>query len=161
MSKEIPLTQGYVAIVDDEDWPKLSKHKWHVVLLRTGSYAARRTRKSEGGNGSLVYMHRQLLGIVGSAQVDHADHDGLNNRRTNIRTCTKAQNMANLRKTRRTSRFKGVSWYKQDQKWSAQVTVDGTKLHLGYFDDEVLAARVYNGAAAEAFGEFALLNIIE
>ncbi len=160
MMKQISLTQGFVALVDDEDYEGLMQHKWCVLRTKGGPYAVRRRRNSEKGSRDMVYMHRQLLGAESGEPVDHVDHSGLNNQRLNIRLCTQSQNMGNQRKTHGSSRFKGVYWHKQNRKWSADITVDYAKRHLGCFDDEHKAAHAYNAAAFEAFGEFALLNEI-
>ncbi len=157
--KQIPLTQGYVAIVDNEDYEELSKHKWCVLRTKNGLYAARSTRKKEGNSGAMVYMHRQILGALPSENVDHTNHDGLNNQRMNIRICTTVQNCANRRKRRGcSSTFKGVCWKKNCAIWYAQIYRDGKQYHLGTFVDECDAARAYNVAALDYFGEFALLN---
>ncbi len=93
--------------------------------------------------------------------MDHANHDQLDNQRANLRRCTNSQNMANRRKQPGcSSRFKGVHWYKRVGKWRANIEVDGRKYALGYFDDEIEAARAYNVAAIEHFKEFALPNSV-
>ena len=88
-------------------------------------------------------------------------HKTLDNRRSNLRLCTRAQNQANkLKKPGCSSTFKGVSWNKAAKKWQASIRVSQKLIALGLFNDEVLAARSYNVAAVEHFGEFALLNEI-
>ncbi len=154
MSKTIPLTQGYVAIVDDADYEELMQRKWYATRMGGGVKAAC------WRNGRHLYMHRVIMKAKEGEYVDHANHDTLDNRRrSNLRTCTNAQNQANRRKLSGcSSQFKGVYWSKHAGKWLARITTNYRMLHLGYFDDEVLAARSYNAAAIEHFGEFALLN---
>ncbi len=162
--KTIELTQGFVTIVDNEDYEELMQYKWCASRTSPGyAKALRAAPRDADGKTHHVYMHREIMNAPKGMVVDHINHEPLDNRRANLRVCTHAQNLANQHKQRgpRSSRFKGVSWYKAGRKWCAYVNVLGRRQWLGYFDDEVLAARVYNGAAAEAFGEFALLNIIE
>ncbi len=105
-----------------------------------------------------MFMHRQIMQPPSDMQIDHIDHDCLNNQRANLRVCTQAQNNANRRKTRGSSQFKGVYWYASRNKWRANIRVDRQTKHLGYFDDEEDAARAYNEEALKQFREFALLN---
>lgn len=147
--KEIPLTRGYVALVDDEDFAYLSQFKWHAHLTRTKVYARRREGR---GPGTAFYMHKEILK---ADEVDHQDGDGLNNRRLNLRDASHSQNMYNRAAKRgSSSTFKGVHFYKRYQNWTAQC---GGK-HLGYFATEKEAARAYNEIAAKLYGEFAKLN---
>jgi hypothetical protein len=97
--------------------------------------------------------------ITGWPKTDHIDHDGLNNQRSNLRPATTAQNNHNQRPQRNTSsRFKGVTWHKRIGKWQAAIKVADKNRHLGVFPDEEDAARAYNAAAVEAYGEYAYLN---
>lgn len=146
---EIPLTQGKVAIIDDADWHVVAAHKWCNVKSRTvdRSYAATKL------NGKRVWMHCLLTGY---SMTDHRDGDGLNNRRYNLRPCTNAQNCRNRRKpSGGTSRFKGVCWNRQKDKWTAQIRMDKRTRHLGTFSTEEEAAAAYRAAATQLFGEFA------
>jgi hypothetical protein len=104
-------------------------------------------------------MHRQILGLTDPAvQADHVDLDGLNNRRYNLRPCSKAENMRNRGAQRNNkSGFKGVRWHTRDRRWVAKITVDGKQKHLGYFDTPDAAHAAYAAAAAEHHGEFARL----
>ena len=105
-------------------------------------------------------MHRRILNAQTGQEVDHANHNGLDNCRENIRLCTKNQNQWNQNKHQRrtSSRFKGVSWKGRNKKWCAQVQFNGKNIHLGLFTDDESAARVYDEAAKRLFGEFAKLN---
>lgn len=96
-------------------------------------------------------------------QVHHVNGDALDNRRDNLRVCTKQQDTHGFqlkRSIKATSRFRGVSWFKRDQNWKAQIMLDGHQRHIGYFNCEEDAARAYNIAAKELFGEFASPNFI-
>jgi hypothetical protein len=103
-------------------------------------------------------MHTLLM--PGAAQIDHRDGDGLNNRRENLRPATRTQNNANQRKYRGTSRYKGVSWDVSSRRWRARIHCDHRETSLGQFTSEADAARAYNAAALEHFGEYARLNEI-
>ncbi len=159
--KKIPLTQGQAALVDDEDYEELSKDKWYASQHRSGSYyATRSTKRDASGNHRTIYMHRQILGVSPGEHVDHANHRTLDNRRVNIRKCSRSLNNANAHKRKGcSSRFKGVTWCKRRGKWTARIKCEGRKRkHLGYFGDEIAAARAYKAEAIIQFGEFALLN---
>lgn len=153
--KEIQLTQGKVALVDDDDVSLLSEHEWYALKVRKTYYAVR-----AGPSKTIVYMHRVLM--PGYRQVDHRDGNGLNNQRENLRPATNSQNQANRRKKSGTSsQFKGVSWNKEAGKWQAQIRSDGKDTHLGRYSEEEDAARAYDEAAKRKFGEFANLNFKE
>jgi hypothetical protein len=161
MAREIPLTKGYVAVVDDDDYEELSKYKWCASITEGKPRAIRKTHGDRKEDRKTVHMSRQIVRAPPDVCVDHADGDTLNNRRFNLRKCTRAQNSANQQKRAGcTSRFKGVHWNKHAKKWQAQITVNYHAEHLGYFDDEVKAAIAYNNAATKYFGEFARLNEI-
>jgi hypothetical protein len=153
--REIPLTKGLVTQVDDEDYPELSKYKWHAAWdATTQSYRAQRV-----SNHQTIRMHRVITKALPGQMVDHWDHDTLNNQRFNLRACSNAQNTANGKiRSNNTSGFKGVSWHKHIKKWSAQIRVAGRLIPLGYFTDPVEAARNYDAKAVELFGDFAYTN---
>lgn len=158
--RQIRLTQGKVALVDDADYEALSLHKWYAAQFgpKKTWYAVRGRKVSEGRDG-LVFMHRAILGLVDPRVMgDHRNHDGLDNQRHNLRACGPQANQANRRKGGGSSRFKGVSWIRRDHRWKAQICVDGVIRHLGNFLHEGDAARAYDDAAFEAWGEFAALN---
>lgn len=149
----IPLTQGLVALVDEEDYDIVRVHKW--LAHRDGrTFYAERAVAREGGRQRTVRLHTFLTGWP---LVDHRNGDGLDNRRANLRPATKSQNSANRPIGRNNSSgFKGVD--RNKGQWRAQIRVSGTKFHLGYFDSAEAAAGAYDLAAVEAFGEFATLN---
>jgi hypothetical protein len=159
--KEIPLTKGMVAIVDDEDYPELSKHKWYCALCMGKSYAARQIRLKNGGQAK-SYMHREILGVGKGEHVDHISADTLDDRRSNLRICTMAQNQHNRQKTRgnTTSRFKGV-WRDKFGRYRAQIHCGNVKINLGSYHSEQEAAYAYNAAATSFWGDFARLNVID
>ncbi len=104
-------------------------------------------------------MHRLLIKIPNGFQIDHIDGNGLNNQKLNLRIATASQNQINRGKQKNnTSGFKGVFGRKDKNKWRAQIKFHGKTKHLGYADDKIEAARIYNKAAVERFGEFARLN---
>lgn len=150
---EIALTKGLVTVVDESDYPALSAHRWHALVRGNTAYAARR-----GPGRTMILMHRQLTGAAQGQVVDHADRDGLNNTRANLRLCTQAENNANKRTAGGSSTFKGVCWDRSRRQWLASIKHQGRTFFLGRYDDESLAAAAYDAAATAHFGEFALPN---
>ena len=157
MTKEIPLTRGKVALVDDEDFEELNKYKWLAQHSKNTWYARRYTKRINGKQGSML-MHRKLMGFP-IGQIDHANQDGLDNRKINLRICSKSQNLVNSRRYKsNTSGFIGVSWNKQHKKWEANIRKDNILIHLGLFTEKIVAARMRDEKAKEIYGEFAVLN---
>lgn len=155
MVKEIELSQGKFALVDDADYDWLSQWKWYTSYY---GYAVRSVWR-DGDNQGLVFMHRQILDAPEGMYVDHMDGDKLNNVRPNIRLATNAQNLCNRGPNKNnTSGFKGVSWNKRSGKWRSQIWKDGVTHHLGLFADLREAASAYDKAALELHGEFAQTN---
>lgn len=102
------------------------------------------------------------MNISDSRFVDHFNHNGLDNRRVNLRICTNSQNQMNRKPNKNSrSKFKGIRLHKRGQVWEARIMLDGKSLYLGGFKKEIDAARAYNKAALEIFGEFAYLNKFE
>lgn len=155
--KKIPLTQGLFALVDDSDFEWLSQWKWQA-RRDTNTFYAARTDCSNPLKIKKVSMHRLIMGVDDpSMDVDHIDHNGLNNTRENLRTCTHAQNMRNQKTSvRNTTGFKGV--FKTSDRFFAAIGVNGNHIYLGTFDSAEEAARHYNQAAVQHFSEFACLN---
>jgi len=148
----IPLTRGRFTIVDAADYEWLGAHKWFASLRKHTFYACR------NGGRTLLLMHRVIMEPPKGMVVDHINGNGLDNRRSNLRVCTNAQNVRNSRPKGSTSRFKGVYHREDMRKWCARIYHAGRQVHLGNFEDERQAARAYDRKALELFGEYAYLN---
>jgi len=169
MSKHISLTQGKVAIVDDDDYEWLSQWKWYAYKGALSWYAARNVQRERGTQRQIrITMHRQILGLKqdDGKETDHINNKGVDNRRANIRICTHQQNSSNKKKrswhkgTLPTSQYKGVCWSKSNQKWHSQLVINGKHAHLGFYNDEIEAAKAYNDEAIRRFDNFAQINVI-
>ncbi len=157
-AKLIGLTRDKFAIVDAEDYEWLCKYKWHASKEGLTSYAS--SRRPYG----IVSMHRVILNAPPGLVVDHINHNGLDNRKSNMRLCTVAENNRNSRpSTRRNkwSKYKGVSFDKNRNLFIAYIQHNGKKYFLGRFKNETDAAKAYDKKALELFGEFAYLNFPE
>lgn len=149
--RAIPLGRsGLFALVDEEDYERIAAHRWHAKTI--GRYAIRwnvdRTQR--------IRMHREVMEVGPGVLVDHANGDGLDNRRANLRICTPAQNTWNSR-ANQGKRFKGVQRQKNGR-WRTRIRVDGWLTHIGSFGTEVEAALAYDAAARRQYGEFACVN---
>jgi len=150
--KRIPLGDGVYAYVDAADYEWLSRDTWHVH----NGYAARWHKNKR------IYMHREIMQPPPGKIVDHMNHNKLDNTRANLRVCTPAENQRNQRKQHGTaSIYKGVAYSKKHRKWTATIGLHRKYTQLGYYDTEIEAARAYDRAAVERFGEFANLNFPE
>lgn len=156
--KKIPLTQGKFAIVDDCDYKRLSEHKWQAVKSAKSAktwYA----RRCLSGTKTYIKMQHAVLGVDRSVLVDHRNRNGLKNTRDNLRVCTLSQNSINRGMlSSNTSGYRGVAWSKQDKKWKSTIMLDGVSKHLGYFFCLIKAAKAYDKAASDYYGEFAYQN---
>lgn len=156
--KEIELSQGYKALVDDKDYETVNALTWHVHRYKSGTCYAEHTRSVEGK--TITYRMHQF--ITGQKGIDHRDGDGLNDQRSNFRLATPHQNRMNKKKYRSfVSIYKGVGCKYLaggDKRFSAYIGIDGKQKHLGYFDVEIDAAEAYDKAAVHHFGTFARLN---
>lgn len=157
--KTVPLrgrkAAGRVALIDDADFDLVMQYGWKIkesARYGDGPYAAANVKR-DGKWGGVILMHNLIMGCIG---VDHIDHNGLNNQRNNLRPATQHLNSGNRRQNRhrRSSAYKGVRWHGPRQAWQARIMGK----HLGLFQSEEEAARTYDAAAKEAFGEYALLN---
>jgi hypothetical protein len=147
----IGLTKGKYAIVDAADYESLSKYTWHATCARGRYYAATVI------NGKSISMHRMIMNPPPGKVTDHADANGLNNRRTNLRNCTAEQNRHNTRPSRKkSSPYIGV--YRRRDKWIYKITHQRQYCYAGPFDTALEAAKARDQTAIELFGEFAWLN---
>lgn len=153
-------------VVDEEDYKKfeLWKYKWYPKIRRNIIYIRANKR---GEKGKQILLHKLILGLLDSSkniEIDHIDHNGLNNSKTNLRITDHGGNQRNTLKHKKTSsRFKGVCWHKgmkRKKRWVASIfdTLAGKKKCLGYYKTEKEAAEAYNKAATELFGTMACLN---
>lgn len=157
-TKEIPLTQGKVAIVDASDYDFLMQWAWMARLERHCCYAVRRF--SVDGKQCWARMHRVIMEAKTGTMIDHINGNGLDNRRDNLRLATTSQNTQNKKiGANNTSGYKGVDH--RSRKWRARIWLHGQEYHLGYFDSDIAAAHAYNKAAERLHGEFARLNEIK
>lgn len=159
-TKEIPLSQGKVAIVDAADYEWLMQWRWHAGKRGNVWYAARPlSRVENGGKVRQQYMHRQILDAQKGQNIDHVSGDGLDNRRANLRVCNKSQNGCNKGPDAdNASGYKGVGWRQARNKWRARIKVNGKEISLGHFVTIEEAARAYDEAARLYHGDFAWLN---
>lgn len=156
--KQIPLTQGKFALVDDEDFEELNKYKWYWDRY----YARRSMPRTSKGNQQGSKMHRVIINTPKGMHTDHIDGNKLNNQKSNLRICTNAENCRNSGKRKNNhSGYKGVHWFARGKKWKSCICVNYKIIHLGSFDNKIDAAVSYNEAAKKYFGEFAHLNIIK
>ena len=147
----ISLSQGQFAIVDADKYEWLMQWKWCIHESKFGyAYAVR------GEKGKTISMHRQILNCKKGEHTDHINHNTLDNKISNIRKCTIAQNQYNAMPRKGTSEYKGV--YRHRNKWHSEVVFKGKHYHLGFFESEIEAAKVYDAKALELFGEFAYTN---
>jgi hypothetical protein len=159
--RKIDLGEGHFTIVEPRDYYSIRHFKWFVHGNGSNLYAARSALTSDL-RSRIIYLHRQIMSPPPGLVVDHHNCDSLDNRRANLRVVTQAVNMRNRRKRKNTSsRYIGVHFDKQRNKWSVHIRHNGRKLWLGRFDDEIPAARVYDAAAIKYFGEFARINFPE
>lgn len=162
MTKEIALSQGKCAAVDDEDFEWVSKFKWHYH--HTG-YACRSQYLGmiDGKMKVKTFsMHREIMKVSSSVSVDHRDMNTLNNQKDNLRLATRSENGMNRKSYSGShSKYKGVGWAAHAKKWTASIKHDQKRKHLGYFVNEEDAAKAYNDAALKYFGEFSRLNSME
>lgn len=167
----IPLSQGYSALVDQEDYETLLEYKWHVAKSPRTNYARRSTHIQERkdffsltGDSMPTHMamHRFIKQYHGPLKVDHINGNGLDNRRANLRIGTGADNARNHGTTHGSSKYKGVHWFKRRGLWTASIGITESgksrKQIIGYYDSEEDAGLAYDRKALELFGEFARVN---
>ena len=138
--KKIELTKGQYALIDDEDYQRVSKYKWYAGYCQdTKGYYARRTAL-DGNRKYPILLHRFLMNPPADMQVDHINHDTLDNRKSNLRICTRSENQRNRRKNSGCNSF-GVTKRKSGKnRFQAQLNVNGNNVYLGVFPTEELAS---------------------
>jgi hypothetical protein len=157
--KVIKVSQGFHTLVDDDDYNNLNVFNWLPQKLSKTVYA----RKQE--KGKFQYMHRIIMNAKKGEIVDHKNGDGLDNRKFNLRKCTRSENGCNRGKDKdNSSGYKGVQYITNKQKrvkrWVATITKNKRNICVGYFHTKEEAALAWNEAAKKYHGEFAKLNII-
>jgi len=154
--KFIPLTKGKFTIVDDKNYEWLNQWKWQID---SDGYAVRSVSIKEEYKGNKKRMHRVIMNTPEGMETDHINGNRLDNRRQNLRICTRAENVRNCKKHRDNhSGYKGVYWNKREKKWRASIRIGKQDIHLGYFKSTIEAARAYNKKAKKLFGKFARIN---
>ena len=159
--RRIRFVQPKYAIVDPEDYERLSKYEWEARRARNSPfYAARQALQPKGRKFTLIFMHREIIKVGDGLFTDHINHNSVDNRKANLRPATQTQNNRNRRKFSKSSnsKYKGVYWKKHIKKWVAQIGVDRKVIHLGCFKKEIDAARAYDQGARIYHKEFASLN---
>lgn len=157
MTREIPLSRGLVALVDDDDYEAVvAAGAWHASLCGGDLIYARHSYRDQFDVPRVIYIHNL---VMRTRLVDHINGDGLDNRRCNLRPATTTQNLANTAPpSHNTSGYKGVNFYRRTGRYRAYIQSGYRPTHLGYFATAEQAARAYDAAALEHFGEFARLN---
>jgi len=154
---EISLRHGLVLLIDGDDWARLGHHSWWAYKNGNTFYVCRTAKTPRGRRH--VPIHREIMGAQPGFEVDHINRDGLDNRRTNLRVCTRAQNTENApHPSGKYSNYRGVSWDITRDKWTASISIKNRATRLGRFADEADAARAYDVAARQHHGEFAITN---
>ena len=145
-------------MLDNEDYGKCCLIKWRIISARKNNYGI--IGNYMGNSVKLANFIKNNFNII----YDHKDCNPFNNQKENLREATNSQNQANRLKwldSSHSSKYKGVSYIKRVEKYTAQITVKYRKMHLGYFLKEKEAAIAYNKKAVELFGEFAQLNVVD
>jgi hypothetical protein len=158
--RRIPLSQGKYAIVDPEDYDRLSRHKWYTCNRDHTYYAIRGQWSPKLKKRLTIAMHREVIDVPDDLYVDHINHHGWDNRKANLRPATAADNARNARypKINTTSKYRGVWYNKKKKRWRAVIGLNNTRKVIGNFRDEIDAAKAYDKAAKKYYGEFAILN---
>lgn len=158
--KEIELSKRgkhkgkYFAIVDDEDFDRINQFNWFY----NNGYAQRVVEKTDGKR-DIIHMHRQIMDTPKGMFTDHINHNTLDNRKSNLRICSKQQNAFNIhKKVIAASKYKGLSQDRRDNSWNVRIGFNNKRIHVGWFKDEIEAAKAYDNKAKELFGDFAKLN---
>ena len=148
--KEIFLTQGYITIIDDDDYEMVSKYKWYARKCGNILYASRCIKRN--GVKTTLPLHCAILGYKQGYIIDHINGNGLDNRKENLRHLTIRQNAQN-RHTEKSSKFPGVFWDSRAKKWRSMIKINGDKKYLGSYADEKEAFNAYCSASLLFAGE--------
>jgi len=150
--KKLKVKPNGIALVDDEDYERLKGYSW---WLSGWGYAGYRLT-----GGKTMYLHKSIIPVPKGMEIDHINGNKLDNRKQNLRVCTRSQNVANTVKPKHgtTSQYKGVFWNKLNQNWNVQITVKRKRIHIGCFKEERHAAIAADLWAKDLFGEYARLN---
>lgn len=150
--KEIPLTQGKVALVDDEDFDRLSQYKWYAQKDRNTFYAHRRERKTR----KIIRMHREIFDLNDAEIVDHKDRNGLNNTKENLRRSSYTLNQFNKKVSSDNKlgiRGVSLSKYNKFSKYRVHARLDGKQVYIGAFKSKEAAEEVYKSVIGHFYGE--------
>jgi hypothetical protein len=157
----IPLDRGLFAIIDSCEYEKISKNRYIAKRGRNTWYAIRYTNESDKPDKNIIFMHNEIMGEKEGYEVDHKNNNGLDNRHINLRHATHIQNLQNQRRNgNESSKYKGVRF--MNNRWVARITINKKLIHLGTFKGEggeIEAARCYDRAAIQHYGEFANINL--
>lgn len=154
--KKIKLTQGKYALVDNEDFLMLSEHSWYIhKTTNPKNFYARTNVKGIKKN---FYMHRMIMNFPKGKEIDHINGNKLDNRKSNLRICTRQENGRNINYIKSTSGYRGV--YKAKKRWKSTIKFNGKIIYIGSFKLKEDGALAYNKKAKELFGKFVNLNII-
>lgn len=156
--KKIPLNKGLVTLIDDSDYLSVAEFNWFATKIGRNLYVQRNTQKPDGSK-SRQYLHRFLLSEP-EGDVLHWDGNGLNNQRDNLRSASRKENLWSFQRKRvgASSRYRGVSWDASRNKWQSRLKKEYKTIHLGRFESEEAAARAYDTAAKQFYGEFSTSN---
>ncbi len=147
------MIKGHEVLVDDEDLPLIRKYSWHISANHKRHYAHAWGGRAHGRK--IISMHRLLMGFP-AQQIDHINGNGLDNRRLNIRLCSKAENLRNRNRRIGASGFRGVRIV--GSRYVAQIQINGKKYQRCGFRDAESAARAYDEMSKDLHGEFGILN---
>jgi hypothetical protein len=154
MAKEIPIHPNKgVALVDDEDYERVMEHRWNIT---DNGYVH---SQIGGKRGKWVLLHRFVMNASNGKEIDHKDQNKLNCQKSNLRFCSRSQNLANT-VVRKSSvvKYKGVDFDKRRKLFRASISLGGKYIHLGYFKNPKDAAIAYDNAAKDLYGEFSRPN---